>query len=121
MIPKNGNRFSEKIMRTKKRYSPLPWRTCQNLTTRWAVAAVSRSKFSRAASIVSLDGLGPGREFMTYRTVRQPKPAARARISTGSARSPFISRSTTSTGTALTVASAAIVSSYLPVLSLIHI
>ena len=55
---------------------------------------------------------------MTARTVGQPKPAARARISTGSARSPFISRSTTSTGTAHSVASAAMVSSYLPLLAI---
>ncbi len=33
-------------------YSPVPCRTCQKRTTRCAVAAVSRSKFSRAASIV---------------------------------------------------------------------
>ena len=94
----------------------MPCRTCQKRTTRWAVAAVSRSKFSNAASIVWLEGLGPGRALITSRTVGQPKPAARARISTGSARSPFISRSTTSTGTAHNVASAAMVSSYLPAL-----
>ena len=82
-----------------------------------AVVAVSLSKFSRAASSDCGEGFGPGRALKTAFTVGQPNPAARARIRTGSARSPFISRSTTSTGTAQTVASAAMVSSYFPALA----
>ena len=60
-----------------KLYSPVPWRTCQKRTTRWAVAAVSRAKFSRAASSVCGDGRPPGRAQMISSTVAQPKSAAR--------------------------------------------
>ena len=80
-------------------------------------STVSRSKFSRATSSACGDGFAPGRALRIAFTVGQPNPAARARIRTGSARSPFISRSTTSTGTAHIVASAAMVSSYFPALA----
>ncbi len=53
-------------------YSPVPCRTCQNRTTRCAVADVSRSKFSNAASITSPLGFGPGRAQITALTVGQP-------------------------------------------------
>ena len=59
-------------------------------------------------------GLPSGRNVMTDRTVGQLKPAALQSISTGSGRSPAISRSATPIGTLESAASATTVSSYLP-------
>ena len=76
-------------------------RTCQNRTTRCAVAGDSRSKLAKALSSDWLDDvpLPPGRAVMIAPTVGQPQPAALQRIRIGSGRSPAIRRSTTSIGT----------------------